>query len=117
MDNIKKFKRSFFKDKRGNKPVKEWLMSLPLDHKKTVCNDIVTISFWDINKSNKEQIARYVAKNLWQVYNPLLKTHFFFTVYKENIILIDGFIASQKQNKIIIKHFNKAKRRLKEFWR
>jgi len=117
MNSIKKLKRSFYKDKRGHKPVKKWLKSFSLNDQEIILNDIVAISYWDITKSNKEQIGRYVAKNLWQVYNPLLKTHLFYTVYKEHIILLDGFIASDKQEKIILKHFKKAKRRLKELWR
>ena len=109
MTNIPRFQVKFYKSGAGNEPVREWLLSLQQDEKKTIGEDIKTVQFgWPIGIP----VARKVTKDLWEIRSSLHNkiARVIFTVEGSYIVLLHGFI--KKTQKLPEKDLKIAKRRL-----
>jgi phage-related protein len=107
--NTPRFQVKFYKSDAGNEPVREWLLSLREDEKKTIGEDIKTVQFgWPIGMP----VARKVEKDLWEIRSKLQNkiARVLFTVESSKIVLLHGFI--KKTQKIPGKDLELAKRRL-----
>jgi len=99
----------FYKTGTGNEPVREWLLSLSDDEKKTIGEDIKTVQFgWPIGMP----VCRKVDKDLWEVRSSLQKkiARVIFTVEESTIVLLHDLI--KKTQKLPQSDLDLAKRRL-----
>lgn len=99
----------FYRTKKNNEPVREWLKELPRSERKIIGEDIKTVQFdWPIGMP----LVRKVDVSLWEVRSKIVNriSRVIFTVYGEFIVLIHGFI--KKSQKIPIKDLRLAKKRL-----
>ena len=109
MTNIPRLQVRFYKTNTGNEPVREWLLSLSDEEKKTIGEDIKTVQFgWPIGMP----VCRKVDKDLWEVRSSLHNkiARVIFTVEGPTIVLIHGLI--KKTQKLPQKDLEIAKRRL-----
>ena len=89
--------------------MRDWLLSLQQDERKTIGEDIKTVQFgWPIGMP----IARKVEKDLWEVRSKLQNkiARMLFTVEGSQIVLLHGFI--KKTQKMPQNDLELAKRRL-----
>ena len=96
MTNLPRLQVRFYKTDIGNEPVRDWLLSLTNDEKKTIGEDIKTVQFgWPIGMP----VCRKVSKDLWEVrsnlHNKIART--IFTVDESKIVLLHGFIKKTKK--------------------
>ena len=89
----------FFKSELGNEPVKEWLLSLDKEDRKIVGSDIQTVEFgFPIGMPLVRKVdAKY---KLWEVRSKLASdkiARVIFTIYKDCMILLHGFIKKTKK--------------------
>ncbi len=99
----------FYRTRKNNEPVREWLKELPRSERKIIGEDIKTVQFgWPIGMP----LVRKVDVSLWEVRSKIDNriSRVIFTVYGEFIVLIHGFI--KKSQKIPIKDLKLAKKRL-----
>ena len=109
MTNIPRFQVKFYKTEPGNEPVREWLLSLSQEEKKTIGEDIKTVQFgWPIGMP----VCRKVFKDLWEIRSNLHKkiARVIFTIDGSTIVLIHGLI--KKTQKLPQKDLDIAKKRL-----
>jgi len=102
-------KAVFFQLDSGREPVREWIKSLTQQSRKTIGEDIKTLQFgWPIGMP----LARKLSKNIWELRShiPAGIARTFFTVYRDKIVLLHGFV--KKAKKTPIKELAIAKRRL-----
>jgi phage-related protein len=107
--NIPRFQVKFYKTDTGNEPVREWLLSLSQDEKKTIGEDIKTVQFgWPVGMP----VSRKVSKDLWEVRSSLHNkiARVIFTVEGSTIVLLHGLI--KKTQKLPQKDLDIAKKRL-----
>ncbi len=109
MTNSPSFQVKFYKTDAGNEPVREWLLALSQEEKKTIGEDIKTVQFgWPIGMP----VSRKVSKDLWEVRSSLKNkiSRVIFTVEESIIVLLHGFI--KKTQKLPQKDLDIAKNRL-----
>ena len=109
MTNIPRLQVRFYKTNTGNEPVREWLLSLSQEEKKTIGEDIKTVQFgWPIGMP----VCRKVFKDLWEIRSNLHKkiARVIFTIDGSTIVLIHGLI--KKTQKLPQKDLDIAKKRL-----
>lgn len=97
---MKKITSLFFETSNGNKPVREWLLSLSKDDRKIVGNDIKIVEYgWPIGMP----VCRRLESKLYEVRSDISDKRIarvIFTVMNEYMILLNGFIKkSQKTPK------------------
>jgi len=110
-DDIK-LKVHFFKTGSGTEPVRKWLKSLSLEHKKVIGEDIKTVQFgWPLGMPLVEKIKPF----LWEVRSrvPNRIARVLFTVDGNVMILLHGFI--KKSQKIPKNELKTALSRLKQY--
>jgi phage-related protein len=102
----------FFRTSSGTEPVRQWLKSLPVSHKKVIGDDIKTVQFgWPLGMPLVEKIQPY----LWEVRTrvPDGIARVLFTIDGHTMILLHGFI--KKTRKIPLKEINTARSRLRQY--
>lgn len=102
----------FFRTDTGTEPVRGWLKSLPVSHKKVIGADIKTVQFgWPLGMPLVEKLEPY----LWEVRTrvPDGIARILFTVDGHMMILLHGFI--KKTRKIPQKEINTARSRLRQY--
>ena len=102
----------FFRTELGTEPVRRWLKSLPVSHRKAIGEDIKTVQFgWPLGMPLVEKIEPY----LWEVRTKVPDgiTRVLFTVDGQMMILLHGFI--KKTRKIPQTEINTARTRLKQY--
>ena len=102
----------FFRTGSGTEPVRRWLKSLPVAHKKAIGEDIKTVQFgWPLGMPLVEKLEPY----LWEVRTKLPDgiARVLFTVDGHVMILLHGFI--KKSQKIPKKEISTARSRLKQY--
>jgi len=94
---MKKIISLFYKSDTGNKPVREWLLSLSKDDRKIIGDDIKTVEFgWPIGMP----IARKLGSKLYEVRSNISDkkiARVIFTVVDKYMILINGFIKKDQK--------------------
>ena len=100
----KKISAFFFKSDTGKQPVKELILSLADSDKKIIGEDIKTIEFgWPIGMP----VAKSLGKGLYEVRSSLTdgsKARILFTIYKNQMILLHGFIKKTLAAKLGLKY-------------
>ena len=102
----------FFKTGSNSEPVREWLKSLPMSHKKAIGEDIKTIQYgWPLGMPLVEKLGSGLWETRSRVSDGIART--LFTVDGDQIILLHGFI--KKTQKIPLKELNTARARLRHY--
>ena len=99
----------FFRLDSGREPAREWLRVLPKQQRKPIGEDIKTLQFgWPVGMP----LARKMADDLWELrsHMPAGIARTFFTVYRNQIVLMHGFV--KKSQKTPTNELAIAKRRL-----
>ena len=99
MSGLKQLPARFFEQDNGNAPVRDWLMSLSLEDRKMIGDDIRTAEFgWPVGmplcRSMKGQ------KGLWEIRINLVGgriARVFFCAHEGNMILLHGFIKKTRK--------------------
>jgi len=85
----------FFRTDAGNEPVREWLLALSGDEKKTIGADILAVQWvWPVGKP----LVDSLGGGLWEVRSSLGEriARVFFIVIREDIILLHGIIKKSR---------------------
>ena len=105
----------FYKTDIDNEPVREWLKALSEEDRKSIGNDIKTAEFgWPLGMPLVKKID--TKHKLWEIRTTLSSdkiSRVIFTVYKDCMILLHGFI--KKDQKMPLKDKNLAIDRSKKF--
>ena len=99
MNSNKRLPVAFFKNENDKEPVREWLMSLPLEDKKTIGVDIQTVEFgWPIGMPLCKPMTG--QKGLWEVRSRLSDKRIarvLFCVQDSTMVLLHGFIKKTQK--------------------
>ena len=102
----------FYRTEAGNEPVREWLLSLEKEDKKTVGVDIKVVEYgWPIGMP----VCRPLGKGLYEVRSHISYkriSRVIFTIIDDHMILLHGFI--KKTQKTPKEEIVLALKRLKE---
>lgn len=112
-DKNLRLKVMFFRTRRGNEPVREWLKSLPLDEKRIIGEDVKTVQFgWPLGIP----FVRKLEPGLWEVRSNLPSgiARVLFTVEGNTMVLLHGFI--KKSQKTPLDDLHLARERLGLLW-
>lgn len=105
---------AFFVSETGKRPVRDWLMGLTPEDRKTIGEDIATLEFcWPIGKPKCSPIVG--IKGLYEVRSNIGSgriARVFFTLIGNRMILLHGFI--KKTQKTPDKELKLATARMKE---
>ena len=108
----KKINVVFYKTPAGNEPVREWLISLEQEDKKTIGADIKTVEYgWPIGMP----VSKPLGNNLYEVRSHISSKRIarvIFIIMDNYMILLNGFI--KKTQKTPINEINLALKRVKE---
>jgi phage-related protein len=88
-------KTRFFKTGAGNEPVREWLLGLSLDDRKTIGGDILAVQWaWPVGKP----LVDSLGQGLWEVRSSLEDriARVFFIMVNQEIILLHGIIKKSQ---------------------
>ena len=109
----KKISVFFFQNDNGKMPVHDWLAGLSKKNKKIIGEDIKTVELgWPVGMP----VAKSIGNKLYEVRSVLKngdQSRVIFTIYKNQMILLHGFI--KKTQKIRKQDLNLAKSRMKKF--
>ena len=111
MERTEPLQVRFYMTTAGHEPAREWLLALEKHEKKQIGEDIKTVQFgWPIGMPVVEKLDR----DLWEIRTKLRNkiSRVIFTVYKDEIILLHGFI--KKSQKIPSEDLELAQRRLND---
>lgn len=109
MKTLNKMEVFFYRSLTGKEPVRDWLISLTKEDKKTIGEDIKTLQFgWPLGMP----LVRKMDKGLWEIRTTLREgiARIFFTSETNKIILLHGFI--KKAQKTPNKELETAKNRM-----
>lgn len=112
IDRSKKLPARFFEASTGRKPVREWLLELPLEDRQTIGKDIQKVEFgWPIGRPN----CAPLGDGLWEVRSSLDSNRIarvIFCMGEGHMILLHGFI--KKTQKTPRQDIDLARKRRKE---
>ncbi len=94
----------FFKSESGHEPVREWLKGLPVEDRKIIGTDILTVQYaWPLGKP----LVDHLTDGIWEVRsrlnNRIART--LFAVIDQEIVLLHGFIKKTQrtpQNELLL---------------
>jgi phage-related protein len=110
-DESLRLKVIFFRTRRGNEPVREWLKSLPHEEKRIIGEDVKTVQFgWPLGMP----LVRKLEPGLWEVRSSLPAgiARVLFTVEGNTMVLLQGFI--KKSQKAPLEDLRLARERLRQ---
>ncbi len=87
---------AFFRTESGREPVREWLKSMPRDHRKIMGADIKTVQFgWPLGMP----LVRKLDPGLWEirVHLPEGIARILFTTARQRMILLHGFVKKSQK--------------------
>ncbi len=100
----------FFQTENGREPVREWLRSMPKEHRRIIGEDLKTVQFgWPLGMP----LVRKLDRDLWEVriHLPDGIARVLFTAGEGRMILLHGFI--KKSQKTPVDDLTLAKNRLR----
>jgi len=114
MDRKEPLQVVFFETQSGNQPVRDFILQQPREDRKEIGSDVFAVQKGF--PLGLPLVEKLVA-GLWEIrsYLPDGICPIFFTVHKQPLVLLHGFI--KKSQKIPAKELNTAKDRLSEFRR
>ena len=87
----------FFRTEAGNEPVREWLLSLDKEDKKTIGVDVKTVEYgWPIGMP----VCRPLGKGLYEVRSHISHKRIarvIFSIIDNHMILLHGFIKKTQK--------------------
>ena len=99
VNDRKRIRARFFESDLGKLPVREWLLSLPVQDRKIVGNDIAAAEFgWPVGMPLCRSISG--RKGLWEIRCKLSGERIarvFFAVREGEMILLHGFIKKSQK--------------------
>ena len=99
MNDLKRIRARFFKSVGGREPVRDWLLSLSDEDRKTIGDDIRTAEFgWPVGMPVCRPITG--RKGLWEVRSRLKGRRIarvLFCVRRGDMVLLNGFIKTGPQ--------------------
>jgi len=111
-DDRKRVHAAFYRNSSGKQPVKEWLLGLPTEDRKSIGADIKTVEYgWPIGMPT----CRPMKDGLYEVRTNLSDgriARVLFCFHKEEMVLLHGFI--KKQQKTSKQDLDLSKNRKKE---
>ncbi len=94
---MKKITSLFYETSNGNKPVREWLLSLNKEDRKIIGSDIKTVEFgFPIGMP----VCRKLGSKLYEVRSDISDkkiARVIFTVMSEYMVLLNGFIKKDQK--------------------
>lgn len=102
----------FFKTETGTEPVRDWLMELDRNDRRTIGEDIKTVQFgWPMGMP----LVRKLDEELWEVRSHLNRriARVIFTMHLDMMILLHGFI--KRSQRTPVSDLNTARKRLAQF--
>jgi len=114
MDRKEPLQVAFFETESGNQPVWDFILQRPREDRKEIGADVFTVQK---RFPLGFPLVEKLAADLWEVRSHLPDgiCRIFFTVHKQTLVLLHGFI--KKSQKIPAKELKTAKDRLSEFRR
>ncbi len=85
----------FFRTETGNEPVREWLLKLTTDERKSIGADILAVQWvWPVGKP----LVDSLGGGLWEVRSSLGDriARVFFIIVNEEIILLHGLVKKSR---------------------
>lgn len=85
----------FFRTATGNEPVREWLLDLTIDDRKSIGADILAVQWvWPVGKP----LVDSLGAGLWEVRSSLGDriARVFFIIVSEEIILLHGILKKSR---------------------
>jgi phage-related protein len=101
----------FYFQTNGSEPVREWLLELSRDDRRTIGDDIKTVQFgWPLGMP----VVRKLEPRLWEIRSDLKDgiARVLFTTVDRTMVLVHGVI--KKQQKLARSDLELARRRMKE---
>ncbi|MDN5092130.1 type II toxin-antitoxin system RelE/ParE family toxin [Aliarcobacter butzleri] len=95
---MKKITSLFYETSSGNKPVREWLLSLDKEDKKTIGNDIKTVEYGF--PIGMPVCRKLVGTKLYEVRSNISNQRIarvIFVIIDEYMILLNGFIKKEQK--------------------
>ena len=96
---VKRLPAAFFENESGRMPVREWLLSLSNEDRKTIGDDIRTAEFgWPIGMPLCRSLAG--RSGLWEIRSNLSNGRIsgvLFCVHRQTMILLHGFIKKTQK--------------------
>lgn len=115
IDRSKKLVARFFETSTGRKPVREWLLSLSAEDRRTVGYDVQTVEFgWPVGMPT----CRPLGNGLWEVRSNLSEGtigRIIFSIKAGEMVLLHGFV--KKTQKTPPQDIDLASKRRKEIER
>jgi len=87
---------AFFRTGTGREPVREWIKSLPREHRRIIGEDIKTVQFgWPLGMP----LVRKLDKSLWEVRIRLPDgiARILFTTGERRMVLLHGFFKKSQK--------------------
>lgn len=89
----------FFKTEAGNEPVREWLKALPKDERYMIGEDIKKVQWgWPLGMPLVRPLGDGLHEIRTRLSNRIARVNF--TVWKEKIVLLHGFIKKDQQTPV-----------------
>ncbi|MDN5068270.1 type II toxin-antitoxin system RelE/ParE family toxin [Aliarcobacter butzleri] len=95
---MKKITSLFYETSSGNKPVREWLLSLDKEDKKTIGNDIKTVEYGF--PIGMPICRKLIGTKLYEVRSNISNQRIarvIFVIIDEYMILLNGFIKKEQK--------------------
>ena len=96
MDEERKLDVRFFRSDIGNEPVRDWLLGLPKEERKTIGDDVLKVQYcWPLGKP----LVGSLASGLWEVRSRLGDriARTIFCVEGQTMVLLHGFIKKTQK--------------------
>ncbi len=110
--NLKKLPASFYATSSGNEPVREWLLDLDDEDRRSVGYDIATAEFgWPVGMP----LCKSLGKGLWEIRSNISHgriARVIFSVVEERMVLLHSFV--KKTQKTPRSDLDLAEKRKKE---
>lgn len=97
VDDLKRVRAVFYRTSSGSEPVREWLLSLPPDDRRTIGIDIKTVEYgWPIGMP----VCRPLVRGVWEVRSDLASSRIarvLFCLRASEMYLLHGFIKKTQR--------------------
>ena len=97
MTELKRLPASFYASARGNEPVREWLLDLIEDDRRTIGQDIATAEFgWPVGMP----LCRLLGNGLWELRSNISDgriARVIFAVVDQQMVLLHGFVKKTQK--------------------
>lgn len=112
MSKLKKVRAVFYQTAGGNEPVREWLLDLDEESRRTVGKDIATAEFgWPVGMP----VCRPMGDGLYEIRSKITGkrvARVLFAIYRRKMVLLHGFV--KKSQKTPRQDLDLARTRAKE---